>query len=368
MRDEGAHLMKKWNTWTIIACLGALAGGAIRAGDVTTTGGTANTIPVFTGLSAIGNSIMTQSGSTVTVDGALNAATIQLGGTTSLFDNPTTYTLGVGDGVLTSLTTGRENTGVGPLALEFTTTGSENTAVGPTALYENTSGSYNVGVGPSALRVGNGSYNTAVGAQAGQSTTGTGNTLLGYNAGVILTTGNYNIDIGYQVEGATTDSGVIRIGSSNQTSAYLAGVYGVTTASTGVEVFIDSAGQLGTKSSSIRYKQDVHDMDEASDGLFRLRPVTFRYKQPFADGSTPIDYGLIAEEVAGVYPDMVARNAQGQIETVQYSKLTPMLLNEVQKQHQEMEEQQRLLEKQAEMIRLLEKRLAALEQASPGAK
>jgi hypothetical protein len=360
--------MKKWNTLTIIACLGALAGGALQASDVTTTGGTTNTIPVFTGSSAIGNSIMTQSGSTVTVDGALNATTVQLGGITSLFENPTTYTLGVGNGVLISVTSGRQNIGVGSLALEFTTTGSENTAVGPTALYENTTGSDNVGVGSNALRVGNGSYNTAVGVQAGQSTTGTGNTMLGYNAGVVLTSGNYNIDIGYGVEGTSTDSGVIRIGNSNQTSAYLAGAYGVTTGTTGVEVFIDSAGQLGTKSSSIRYKEEVQDMDDASHGLFRLRPVTFRYKQPLADGSKPIDYGLIAEEVADVYPEMVARNAQGQIETVQYSKLTPMLLNEVQKQHQEVEEQHRLLEQQAETIRLLEKRLAALESGTLGAK
>jgi hypothetical protein len=148
---------------------------------------------------------------------------------------------------------------------------------------------------------------------------------------------------------------VIRIGSTSQNSFYAAGVYGVTTALTGaVEVFVDSAGQLGTKSSSIRFKEDVHDMADASDGLLQLRPVTYRYKQAYADGSQPVDYGLIAEEVAQVYPDLVARNASGQIETVQYSKLTPMLLNEVQKQHQ-------LVEQQAETIRLLEKRLAALE-------
>ena len=94
---------------------------------------------------------------------------------------------------------------------------------------------------------------------------------------------------------------------------------------------IDSNGQFGTVNSSIRFKEDVHDMAAASDGLLRLRPVTYRYKQPYADGSKPVDYGLIAEEVAEVYPDLVVKGADGQIQTVQYQKLTPMLLNEVQK-------------------------------------
>jgi cell fate (sporulation/competence/biofilm development) regulator YmcA (YheA/YmcA/DUF963 family) len=135
-----------------------------------------------------------------------------------------------------------------------------------------------------------------------------------------------------------------------------------------IEVMIDQNGQLGTVNSSIRFKEDVHDMAAASDGLMRLRPVTYRYKQPYADGSKPIDYGLIAEEVAEVYPDLVVKDADGQIQTVQYQKLTPMLLNELQKEH-------RLLEQQAETIQqlqqqlaalpLLEKRLAALEAAQP---
>jgi hypothetical protein len=131
--------------------------------------------------------------------------------------------------------------------------------------------------------------------------------------------------------------------------------------SSGIPVFINSAGQLGTINSSIRYKEDVHDMADASSALFRLRPVTYRFKQAYADGSKPIDYGLIAEEVAEVYPDLVVRNADGQIQTVQYQKLTPMLLNEVQKQH-------RLLEEQTETIRLLEKRLTALEAVQSSAR
>jgi trimeric autotransporter adhesin len=117
-------------------------------------------------------------------------------------------------------------------------------------------------------------------------------------------------------------------------------------------------------------------MGEASSAIFRLRPVTYRYKQPYADGSKPIDYGLIAEEVAEVYPDLVVKGADGQIQTVQYQKLTPMLLNELQKQHQLVEQMgktmaqqqqtiQLLKAQQTETVQLLEKRLAALEAAQP---
>jgi hypothetical protein len=114
----------------------------------------------------------------------------------------------------------------------------------------------------------------------------------------------------------------------------------VTTANNdAVPVLIDSAGQLGTASSSRRYKEDIQDMGDASRGLMRLRPVTFRYQKPFADGSKPIQYGLIAEEVAKVYPDLVARSADGQIETVKYQVLDSMLLNEVQRQQAEIDAQ-----------------------------
>jgi hypothetical protein len=106
-------------------------------------------------------------------------------------------------------------------------------------------------------------------------------------------------------------------------------------------------------------------MSDASDGLMRLRPVTFRYKQPFDDGTKPIQYGLIAEEVAEVYPDLVARSADGQIETVKYQVLDPMLLNEVQKQHQHAQQQDEIIRQQQDQIRKLEARLLALEASLP---
>jgi TolA-binding protein len=133
-------------------------------------------------------------------------------------------------------------------------------------------------------------------------------------------------------------------------------------------VMIDTNGQLGTISSSRRFKEDIQDMGDASSSLMRLRPVTYRYKQPYADGSKPLDYGLIAEEVAEVYPDLVVTNKDGQVQTVQYQKLTPMLLNELQKQNQHTQQQDETIRQQQEQnrqqqeqIRKLEARLAALE-------
>jgi hypothetical protein len=149
--------------------------------------------------------------------------------------------------------------------------------------------------------------------------------------------------------GSASDTQTIRIGEvpgfpgdpHAQNRAFMAGLRGVTTEfSDAVTVVVHSKGQLGTISSSRRYKEDIHEMGNTSDDLFRLRPVSFRYKQPYADGSKPVDYGLIAEEVADIYPDLVVRGLDGQVETVQYQKLTPMLLNELQKQHAQIQSAQ----------------------------
>ncbi len=184
------------------------------------------------------------------------------------------------------------------------------------------------------------------------------NTACGYLALGSNTTGVNNT----ASSGSLNDNGDIRIGTQgtnpiNRTSCFAAGIRGVTTGNNdAIPVVIDSNGQLGTVSSSMRFKEDVHDMDTVSTGLMRLRPVTFRYRKPFADGSKPIQYGLIAEEVADVYPDLVAHSADGQIETVKYQVLDSMLLNELQKEHKQVQEQ-------AETIRVLEARLAKLEKA-----
>jgi hypothetical protein len=155
-------------------------------------------------------------------------------------------------------------------------------------------------------------------------------------------------------QGQSGDDHVIRIGDV-QTKTFIAGIRGKSTVNNdAVTVMIDSVGQLGTVNSSRRFKEDIRDMGDASTNLLRLRPVTYRYKEAYADGSKPMDYGLIAEEVAEIYPGLVIKSRDGLIETVQYQKLAPMLLNELQKQNQRAQQQD-------ETIRLLQARLAALE-------
>jgi hypothetical protein len=196
-----------------------------------------------------------------------------------------------------------------------TSTGGANTAVGNVALTGNTTGNLNTAVGFSTL-------NTNL--------TGSNNTALGYNAGSLIT-GSQNIDIGHN--GVGTDSGFIRIGTAGtHIRTYIAGIRAVATGLTdAVPVLIDSTGQLGTVNSSRRYKEDIADMGNASARLQSLRPVTFRYKEANTSGEKPVQFGLIAEEVAETFPELAVFNADGQPETVKYQDLVPLLLNEVQK-------------------------------------
>jgi hypothetical protein len=275
-----------------------------------------------------------------------------------LFNTTGNGNTATGVGALERNTTGGGNTATGGGALESNTTGINNTASGSDALPSNTTGSGNTAMGMVALGSSTtGDNNTAIGLSALQAnSSGSKNIALGYFAGANITGTSNNIDIGNL--GSVNDSGAIRIGTAGtQNSFFVAGVRGITTGNNdAVPLVIDSNGQLGTVSSSRRFKEDIHDMDTASSGLLRLRPVTFRYQKPFADGSKPIQYGLVAEEVAEVYPDLVARSADGQIETVKYQVLDSMLLNELQKEHQQVQQQ-------AETIQRLESRLAALEEA-----
>jgi hypothetical protein len=302
-----------------------------------------------------------------------------------------------------SNTTGGANTAAGLQSLYSNTTGGNNTASGFQALYSSTTGFANTATGASALSLnsgsnntadgafalqdagGNFSWNTAVGAEALYDVAaccntavgyqalynggGPGSIAIGYQAGYLA--GSGSIYIGNQGEG---DDSTIRIGTlcpnsgGCQTAAYIAGIYGnATSLGNAVPVLIDSNGNLGTASSSRRYKKDIQDMAAASSGLMRLRPVTFRYNKPLSDGSQPIQYGLIAEEVAEVYPDLVARSADGQIETVKYQLLDPMLLNELQKQNATIASQKEQIGAQEQQIRSLEERMAKLESAREGA-
>ena len=254
-------------------------------------------------------------------------------------------------------TDGSFNTGIGRNALLSNVTGFHNTATGGAALLNNTDGIGNTATGRAAMGLGaNGSQNTATGWQAlfnntgdnntsngafalYSNTTGNGNIALGFNAGINLTTGDNNIDIGN--EGVADEANTIRIGASgDQTRTFIAGISG--TAVTGVAVRVSSSGQLGTAPSSKRFKDEIKPMDKASEAILALKPVSFRYKHKVDPEGTP-QFGLIAEEVAKVNPDLVARDAQGEIYTVRYDAVNAMLLNEFLKEHRKVEEQEAMI-------------------------
>jgi len=195
-----------------------------------------------------------------------------------------------------------------------------------------------------------GSNNTATGAFALDRSTGSFDTALGYSAGTNVTTGSYNIHIGN--EGNAADSALIRIGTvGTQTSTFIAGIFGAQVLGRGMPVEANSLGQLGTDLSSRRVKDDIRDMDGASEGLGKLRPVTFRYKAEPATGSRPLEYGLIAEEVAEIYPELVVLDKDGRPSGVRYHVLPAMLLNEVQRQQRQLEAQASRLGEQDERLR-----------------
>src|SRR6266403_577904 len=259
-------------------------------------------------------------------------------GANALSNNTTGYAnTAAGVVALSSNTTGGLNTATGVDALSSNTTGHDNTANGFTALYSNTTGYHNTANGYYALYSNTTSNsNTAEGYQALQNNTGSDNTGLGVNAGLNLTTGSQNIDIGNS--GVAGESNTMRIGrAGNQTRAFIAGIRGVTTANANaVPVVIDSAGQLGTMSSSKRFKKEIKPMDQTSEAILALKPVTFHYK---SDGTGTPQFGLIAEEVAQVNADLVVRGDDGEIYTVRYDAVNAMLLNEFLKEHQKVQEQ-----------------------------
>jgi len=249
---------------------------------------------------------------------------------------------------LYSNTTGVQNTANGAGALYSNTIGKYNTANGVNALLSNTTGNYNTANGVGALKGSTGANNTANGFQALVSnTTGNSNIALGFSAGGNLTTGSNNIDIGNA--GSAGESNTIRIGTTGtQTATFIAGISGTTTANANaVPVVIDSAGQLGTISSSRRFKDEIKPMDNSSEAIFGLKPVTFHYK---IDKQNTPQFGLIAEEVAKVDPDLVVRDDNGEIYTVRYEEVNAMLLNEFLKEHRRVEQQDARLAKQETTI------------------
>ena len=249
--------------------------------------------------------------------GVLTTAT----GWRALYNNITgILNTATGAQALYSNTDGIANTATGFSALNFNTTGSYNTANGDDALYNNTGGSFNTADGRDAL------FNNK---------TGSNNTGLGFGAGINLTTGDNNIDIGNA--GVAAEANTIRIGTQRtQTNAYIAGIYNATVAR-GLGVVVDSTGHLGTKGSSARFKQHIKPMDKASEAIHALKPVTFRYKQELDPEGIP-QFGLVAEDVEKVNPDLVARDDQGKVYTVRYEAVNAMLLNEFLKEHRTVQE------------------------------
>jgi len=269
-------------------------------------------------------------------------------GEDALFSLTTGYdNVAVGYEALFSNTSGILNTGSGYKALYANTTGNANTATGNAALSRNTTGGNNTADGLHALFLNTtGKRNTGVGALVlNANTFGSYNVALGYNAGSSLTTGNDNIDISNI--GVAGESGVLRIGTpGKQNAAYVAGIYGATEAN-GLTVVIGSDGHLGTVQSSARYKEAIKPMDKASEAILTLKPVTFRYKHELDPDGTS-QFGLVAEEVEKVNPDLVVRDAEGKVNTVRYEAVNAMLLNEFLKEHGQVQQLKAIVAQQQE--------------------
>jgi hypothetical protein len=281
-----------------------------------------------------GNTAIGQSALTANADGTGNTAV----GADALAANTSGYgDTALGLNALWRNTSGTFNTALGIGALRDNDTGQQNTAIGAYALQYNTFGEFNVAVGTGAAGRTTGSSNTAIGRDAlPWNTTGRNNIAIGDSAGDFVESGWWNIYVQASAASAS-ESNTLRIGSQIN-RAFIGGIRGVTTQyNNAVPVVIDQNGQLGTVSSSRRTKDNIADLGDISRDVFRLRPVQFTYKQPFADGSTPIQYGLIAEEVEQVMPALVAYGADGTPETVKYHVLPTLLLAEVQRLERERE-------------------------------
>jgi len=305
--------------------------GCIGVGSSNTALGGDALINVATGLgqdnTAIGYNAMF-----TLVNGQSNTA---VGFKTLYYNTDGSNNTAVGIEPLFNNATGSWNTAIGDFPLYSNTTGNYNTATGSWSLYFNTRGSSNTADGYRALQNSIGDQNTATGYRAlGSNTSGDNNIALGFQAGLNLTTGSKNIDIGNP--GVTGEANTIRIGTAGtQTETFVAGISGVTVGG-GVAVVIDASGQLGTSTSSARYKEAIRPMDEASEAILSLQPVSFRYKKELDPKGIP-QFGLVAEDVAKVNPNLVARDDEGKPYTVRYEAVNAMLLNEFLKEHKKVE-------------------------------
>jgi len=285
---------------------------------------------------------------------ALTTASFCTGlGAGTLLANTAGENTATGAGALLSNTTGFGNTADGAFTLLSNATGGRNTATGRLALFNNTTGSFNTAHGVDALYSNTtGDGNTANGLSAlAFNTTGAFNIALGTSAGQNLTTGNRNIDIGNL--GVANEGSTIRIGTTGEQSAtYIAGIAGQTVGAGGSTCYVDNDGKLGVFLSAHRFKTDIADMATASEAILALRPVTFHYK-PELDKTGIPQFGLVAEEVEAINPDLVTRDKGGKVSTVRYEAVNAMLLNEFLKEHRKNQQQEATiarLEKQIEVL------------------
>jgi Chaperone of endosialidase len=303
-------------------------------------------------------------------------------GAGTLLANTADETTATGAGALLSNTTGAGNTANGAFALFSNTEGLANTAIGSSALLSNIDGDGNTAVGEGALNQSTtgtqnnafgrgalknnqtGSFNNGIGAfTLIENTTGWGNTAIGDHAGSALTTGNFNICIGVNVNGVAGEQRTIRIGDNlsdtqGNSACYIGGIYNqLGDPGTLTALSIDSNGKLATAASSRRFKRDIKPIADASESILRLKPVAFHYK---GDAKNTPCFGLIAEEVAEVNPDLVVRNKNGEVWTVRYEQINAMLLNEFLREHAKGEEQDRKIQKQEATITQLQKDVDAL--------
>jgi endosialidase-like protein len=314
-----------------------------------------------------------------------------------------------GQDALFSLTNGNSNTAIGFQALKANTMGDRNTASGAFALFSNETGSENTAIGYAALFFGKGSLNTATGVGAlhnnatgvnntangqralhdnfsgskntangggslAKNTAGTNNTADGFQALGNNVTGSFNIALGDDAGSAVTNADdVICIGTKGanvSSSCYIGNIFNQPSAS-GLAVFVNSDNKLGTIMSSRRFKEDIKPMDKTSEAILALQPVTFRYKKD-VDPTGVAQFGLVAEDVAKVNPDLVVRDNEGKPYSVRYEQVNAMLLNEFLKEHRKVEQltkkfESRLSEQQKEIETLtagLQKMSAQLAAAS----
>jgi hypothetical protein len=301
-----------------------------------------------------------------TLGGALTATIVNaassysISGSTVLSIANSGLFLGIGAG---TSATGIDNTFFGNNAGNSTTTGTANIFAGDSAGFSNVGGSNNAFYGHKAgYSNTTGQSNTFAGLFAGYSnTTGSDNIFYGQNAGYANTTGSNDVYLGNSGPTSGTESNTIRIGTpgtgaGQQNAAYIAGIFG-STSSSGVPVFINSDGLLGTLTSSMRFKEQINNMGDSTSALMKLRPVTFFYKPEYDKGERTLQYGLLAEEVAQVYPELVAYDKDGQPYTVRYQYLASMLLNEVQKQYRRAQESASVIQAQQKEIESLKGQL-----------